>query len=221
MITLSFEHVALALGKRGAPPCVQWMRVPPGGRAFLAARLFSRLSRTVLYLCPDAKEAEEAARELSAYLGPDLVLPYPSVEVDPYEQASPYLPAVHDRMRALHRILAGLPSSWWPPPTPRSRRPFRPRSSSTRWRRSGRATGSTSGRSPRSSSPSGTPASPRRPIPGTSQCAAGSSTCTAPRTSFRRASSWTTTSSSPCAGSIRRRSGRSRRAPGKGTGRNG
>lgn len=108
--TLSFEHVALALGKRGSPPCVQWMRVPPGARAFLAAKLFSRLSRTVLYLCPDAKEAEEAARELSAYLGADAVLPFPSVEVEPYEQASPFLPSVHDRMRALHRLLAGPPA---------------------------------------------------------------------------------------------------------------
>jgi transcription-repair coupling factor (superfamily II helicase) len=109
--TLSFEHMALALAKPGpgAPPCVQWMRVPPGARAFLAARLFERLSRTVLYLCPDVKEAEESARELSAYLGPDAVLPFPSVEVEPYEAASPYLPAVHERMRALHRILSGPP----------------------------------------------------------------------------------------------------------------
>jgi len=110
MITLSFEHVALALSKGGPTPCVQWMRVPPGARAFLAARLFTRLSRPVLYLCPDGKEAEESARELAAYLGPDAVLPFPSVEVDPYESASPYLPAVHERMRALHRILAGPPA---------------------------------------------------------------------------------------------------------------
>ncbi|MEW6721255.1 MAG: transcription-repair coupling factor [Thermodesulfobacteriota bacterium] len=110
MITLSLEHVALALAKGGAPPCVQWMRVPPGARAFLAARLFSRLSRTVLFLCPDGKEAEESARELAAWLGPGAVFPFPSVEVEPYEPISPYLPAVHDRMRALHRILSGPPA---------------------------------------------------------------------------------------------------------------
>ncbi|MHB8784193.1 MAG: hypothetical protein ACYDAX_12370, partial [Desulfobacteria bacterium] len=66
---LSFEHVALALAKRGsASPCVQWMRIPPGARAFLAARLFERLGRTLLYLCAGEKEAEESARELTAYL---------------------------------------------------------------------------------------------------------------------------------------------------------
>jgi transcription-repair coupling factor (superfamily II helicase) len=107
---LSTEHVALALGKREPPPCVQWMRVPPGARAFLAARLFLRLDRHVLYLCPDVKEAEEAARELAAYLAPGTVLPFPSVEVEPYGTVSPYLPAVHDRMRALHRLLTGPPA---------------------------------------------------------------------------------------------------------------
>jgi len=107
---LSFEHVALALAKRGIPPCVQWMRVPPGARAFLAAQLFRRLARPVLYLCPDEKEAEEAARELAAYLGPGVVTAFPSVEAAPYEPISPYLPAVHDRMRALHRMLEGPPA---------------------------------------------------------------------------------------------------------------
>jgi len=104
---LSFEHVALALAKRETSPCVQWMRIPPGARSFLAARLFGRLGRTLLYLCAGEKEAEEAARELSAYLGPDAVLPFPSVEVAPYEPIPPHLPAVHDRMRALHRLLSG------------------------------------------------------------------------------------------------------------------
>src|SRR3990172_4944224 len=90
---LSFEHVALALAKRETSPCVQWMRIPPGARSFLAARLFGRLGRTLLYLCAGEKEAEEAARELSAYLGPDAVLPFPSVEVAPYEPIPPHLPA--------------------------------------------------------------------------------------------------------------------------------
>ena len=107
--SLSFEHVALALDRRDSPQCAQWMRVPPGARSFLAAALFPRLSRTILYLCPDAKEAEEAARELAAYLGSDAVLSYPSVEVAPYEPSSPYLPAIHDRMRVFHRILSGPP----------------------------------------------------------------------------------------------------------------
>lgn len=108
---LSFEHVALALtGGAGSAPCVQWMRVPPGARSFLAARLFRRLGRTLLYLCPEEKEAEEAGRELTAYLGPDAVLSYPSVEAAPYEPTPPFLPAVHDRMRALHRLRSGPPA---------------------------------------------------------------------------------------------------------------
>ncbi len=107
---LSFEHVALALAKRGAAPCVQWMRVPAGARSFLAARLFERLDRTILYLCPGEKEAEGATRELTAYLGPDAVLPFPSVEEPPYEPVPPHLPSVHDRMRALHRLLSGPPA---------------------------------------------------------------------------------------------------------------
>ncbi|HSQ15765.1 MAG TPA: hypothetical protein VLQ94_05615, partial [Candidatus Binatia bacterium] len=77
---LSFEHVALALAKRGTSPCVQWMRIPPGARSFLAARLFERLGRTLMYLCASEKEAEEATRELTAYLGPDAVLPFHSIE---------------------------------------------------------------------------------------------------------------------------------------------
>ena len=107
---LSFEHVALALAKRGPPPCVQWMRIPPGARSFLAARLFERLGRTLLYLCAGEKEAEEASRELTAYLGPDAVLPFPSIEATPYEPVPPHLPSVHDRMRALHRLLSGPPA---------------------------------------------------------------------------------------------------------------
>ena len=107
---LSFEHVALALAKRGTSPCVQWMRIPPGARSFLASRLFERLGRTFLYLCAGEKEAEEAARELTAYLGPDAVLPFPSIEATPYEPIPPHLPSVHDRMRALHRLLSGPPA---------------------------------------------------------------------------------------------------------------
>ncbi|MEK6697078.1 MAG: transcription-repair coupling factor [Candidatus Deferrimicrobiota bacterium] len=107
---LSFEHVALALAKRGTSPCVQWMRIPPGARSFLAARLFERLGRTLLYLCAGEKEAEEASRELTAYLGPDAVLPFPSIEATPYEPVPPHLPSVHDRMRALHRLLSGPPA---------------------------------------------------------------------------------------------------------------
>ncbi|HEX7524486.1 MAG TPA: CarD family transcriptional regulator, partial [Candidatus Deferrimicrobium sp.] len=107
---LSFEHVALALAKRGTPPCVQWMRIPPGARSFLAARLFERLDRTLLYLCAGEKEAEEATRELTAYLGSDTVLPFPSIEATPYEPVPPHLPSVHDRMRALHRLLSGPPA---------------------------------------------------------------------------------------------------------------
>ena len=107
---LSFEHVALALAKRGTSPCVQWMRIPPGARSFLAARLFERLGRTLLYLCAGEKEAEEASRELTGYLGPDAVLPFPSIEAAPYEPVPPHLPSVHDRMRALHRLLSGPPA---------------------------------------------------------------------------------------------------------------
>ncbi|MDD5762119.1 MAG: transcription-repair coupling factor [bacterium] len=107
---LSFEHVALALAKRGIHPCVQWMRIPPGARSFLAARLFERLGRTLLYLCAGEKEAEEAFRELTAYLGPDAVYPFPSIEATPYEPVPPHLPSVHDRMRALHRLISGPPA---------------------------------------------------------------------------------------------------------------
>ncbi|MGE5285374.1 MAG: transcription-repair coupling factor [Actinomycetota bacterium] len=107
---LSFEHVALALAKRGSSPCVQWMRIPPGARSFLAARLFERLGRTLFYLCAGEKEAEEASRELAAYLGPDAVLPFPSIEATPYEAVPPHLPSVHDRMRALRRLLSGPPA---------------------------------------------------------------------------------------------------------------
>src|SRR5512139_3508346 len=110
LLTLSFEHVALALARREPPPCVQWVRVPPGARAYLTAQLIRRLGRHVLYLCADEKEAEEASRELSAYLGSGAVAAYPSVEAAPYEPISPYLPAVHDRMRALRRLLEGPPA---------------------------------------------------------------------------------------------------------------
>ena len=110
MTTLAFEHVAVALAAPRPYSCVQWMRVPPGARAFLAARLFRRLGKPVLYLCPDAREAEEAAGELTEYLGAETVLPFPSVDMEPYGSAAPHVPAVHDRMRALHRLLAGPPA---------------------------------------------------------------------------------------------------------------
>src|SRR5512139_3751368 len=110
LLTLSFEHVALALERREPPPCVQWVRVPPGSRAFLTAQLFRRLGQTVLYLCADDREAEEASRELSAYLDPGVVAAFPSVEAAPYEPISPYLPAVHERMRALRCLIEGTPA---------------------------------------------------------------------------------------------------------------
>jgi transcription-repair coupling factor (superfamily II helicase) len=105
--SLSFEHLALLLAGEGKSPALQLLRVPPGARSFLASRLLGRLSRPLLLVVPTVKEAEEAHRELSAYLPEGKAFLYPSLEVAPYEEAPPYLPAVHERMRLLARLLAG------------------------------------------------------------------------------------------------------------------
>ena len=107
--TLSFEHLARAFGTQ-ARPCVQIVKAPAGARSFLCSRLFRRLARPVLVLATTADEAEETFRELSAYLGPECAALFPSTEVAPYEAMPPYAPAVHDRMRALHRLAAGGPA---------------------------------------------------------------------------------------------------------------
>src|SRR5512139_2128230 len=104
--SLSCEHVVRALSARGARPCVQVLRLPAGARSFLAATILRRLSRPLLVLTADSAEAEETYRELSAYLGPGGAVLFPSVETAPYEAMSPYPAAVHDRMRALHRLSA-------------------------------------------------------------------------------------------------------------------
>jgi len=107
--TLSFEHLARALETRGNP-CLQVLRAPAGVRSFLVSALFRRLARPVLFLTPTVAEAEETLREVSAYLGEESCALFPSVEVSPYEEMPPYAPAVHDRMRALHRLAEGIPS---------------------------------------------------------------------------------------------------------------
>ncbi|HSL91879.1 MAG TPA: DEAD/DEAH box helicase, partial [Candidatus Limnocylindrales bacterium] len=106
--TLSFEHLARALESQGQP-CLQVLRAPAGLRSFLVSALFRRLARPVLFLAPSVAEAEETLREVSAYLGEESCALFPSVEVFPYEEMPPYAPAVHDRMRALHRLAEGEP----------------------------------------------------------------------------------------------------------------
>jgi len=107
--TLSFEHLARALETRGRA-CLQVLRVPAGLRSFLVSVLFKRLARPILFLTPTVTEAEETFREVAAYLGEESCALFPSVEVAPYEEMPPYAPAVHDRMRALHRLAEGNPS---------------------------------------------------------------------------------------------------------------
>jgi transcription-repair coupling factor (superfamily II helicase) len=107
---LSFEHVALALAGPPPAPAVQLLKVPPGARAFLACALMERLGRAVLFVAPDDAEAEETYREASEWAGPGRVFAWPSAEVDPYEAAPPFGPAVHDRMRTLLRLASGEPA---------------------------------------------------------------------------------------------------------------
>ena len=109
MSTLSFEHLARAFETQ-ARPCLQVLRAPAGVRSFLVSRWYLRRARTVLVLAPTTAEAEETFRELSAYLGPGGALLFPSTEVAPYEAMPPYAPAVHDRIRALHRLASGDPA---------------------------------------------------------------------------------------------------------------
>ncbi len=105
-IQLSFEQLARAFETRG-DPCLQVLRAPAGVRSFLVSALFRRLKRTMLFLTPTVAEAEETSREVAAYLGEEPCALFPSVEVSPYEEMPPYAPAVHDRMRALHRLAHG------------------------------------------------------------------------------------------------------------------
>jgi len=107
--TLSFEHLARALETRDRA-CLQVLRAPAGIRSFLVSALFKRFARPILFLTPTVAEAEESFRELAAYLGEESCALFPSVEVAPYEEMPPYAPAVHDRMRALHRLAEGIPS---------------------------------------------------------------------------------------------------------------
>ena len=107
--TLSFEYLARALETRDRA-CLQVLRAPVGIRTFLVSALFKRLARPILFLTPTVAEAEESFREIAAYLGEKSCALFPSVEVAPYEEMPPYAPAVHDRMRALHRLVEGGPS---------------------------------------------------------------------------------------------------------------
>src|SRR5512134_2012765 len=104
--TLSFEHLARAL-EAGGTPCLQVLRAPAGVRSFLVSALEKRLARPVLLLAPTVAEAEETFREVASYLGAESCALFPSVELSPYEEMPPYAPAVHDRMRALHRLAQG------------------------------------------------------------------------------------------------------------------
>jgi transcription-repair coupling factor (superfamily II helicase) len=107
-LSISFEHLARAL-RTQRKPCLQVLRAPAGIRSFLVSTLFGRLARSILFLAPTVAEAEETFREASAYLGEESCAMFPSVEVAPYEEMPPYAPAVHDRMRVLHRLAEGKP----------------------------------------------------------------------------------------------------------------
>ncbi|MGE5699174.1 MAG: transcription-repair coupling factor [Deltaproteobacteria bacterium] len=106
--SISFEHLARALRTQGKP-CLQVLRAPAGIRSFLVSTLFARLARPILFIAPTVAEGEETFREASAYLGEESCVMFPSVEVAPYERMPPHAPAVHDRMRALHRLAEGRP----------------------------------------------------------------------------------------------------------------
>jgi transcription-repair coupling factor (superfamily II helicase) len=73
----------------------------------LVAAQFHRGRDSLLYLAPDAKDAEAMAEDLAAWLGEDAVLRFPGLDLKPYEWREPFGQVREQRLEVFEALYRG------------------------------------------------------------------------------------------------------------------
>ena len=76
-------------------------------RTLLAAWLFRKCSRPILYISPDQESSEKAFIDFKTYLDNNAVALFPSWEIQPYEIRAPHAENVGDRLKVLYDLNCG------------------------------------------------------------------------------------------------------------------
>jgi len=79
-------------------------------RTLLAAWLFKKFSRPILYISPDQESSEKALTDFKTYLGDRAADLYPSWEIQPYEIRAPHAENIGDRLKILYDLQYGRKS---------------------------------------------------------------------------------------------------------------
>lgn len=76
-------------------------------RTLLAAWLFEKAGRPLLFISPDQESSEKALNDFKTFLGKDSADLYPSWEIQPYEIRAPHAENVGDRLKILNDLIDG------------------------------------------------------------------------------------------------------------------
>ena len=76
-------------------------------RTLLAAWLFRKCSRPILYISPDQESSEKDFIDFKTYLDNNAVALFPSWEIQPYEIRAPHAENVGDRLKVLYDLNCG------------------------------------------------------------------------------------------------------------------
>ena len=76
-------------------------------RTLLAAWLFDRTGKNILFVSPEQESSEKAADDFRAFLGPGKSCIFPSWEIQPYEIRAPHSENIGDRLQALYSLAKG------------------------------------------------------------------------------------------------------------------
>lgn len=97
-----FDSILKAVSDGGEPAAVSGMI--GSSRTLLAAWLFVKTGRNVLYISPEQESSENAADDLRAFLDAEKVSLFPSWEIQPYEIRAPHSENIGDRLKALYDL---------------------------------------------------------------------------------------------------------------------
>jgi len=76
-------------------------------RTLLAAWLFRKSNKSILFISPDQESSEKAFVDFKTYLGEKEVDLYPSWEIQPYEIRAPHAENIGDRLKVLYDLQNG------------------------------------------------------------------------------------------------------------------
>ncbi|MFO1518163.1 MAG: CarD family transcriptional regulator [bacterium] len=90
---------------QGSPKWIAGVGLTPASSAYLLARLFPRLQRSVAVIAPTTKDAEKLAEDLRFFRGAseDLFF-FPNLDVLPYFQLSPHPDVLAERLGTLYEL---------------------------------------------------------------------------------------------------------------------